>query len=391
MTAQHPNLRHSGLDTLRALAIVAVMFFHRFWQVVPDSAQPAAHQGWMGVDLFFVLSGYLIGSQLLRPAAQGHTPQLWQFYRKRLFRVLPAYLVVLALYFLWPLWREESGISPLWQFLTFTENLFVDYSVNHAFSHVWSLCVEEHFYLFLPLIGLLFLRKPRFWKAAALLISLTIVGVLIRSYVLIHTLQPLARDGKEWTYLYMEQIYYPTWCRLDGLLAGVTLALIQLFRPAWWIWAMRRGHSLTVAAVGLIALAVWLLLDRFESPNGRAAVGDVIGFPILSIGLGLLVASALSRNGLLSRVRVPGAKTIAILAYSLYLTHKEAYDLAAHFFANIYDAHGWPWIGLSMASCLAVAATLYLAIERPFLVLRDRNLARPKTPVETVAETEPAL
>jgi peptidoglycan/LPS O-acetylase OafA/YrhL len=104
----------------------------------------------MGVDLFFVLSGYLIGSQLLKPFRSGEHPRLWDFYRRRLYRILPAYLAVLALYFLVPVWREQDGISPLWQFLTFTENFFVDYAKNEAFSHVWSLCVEEHFYCCCP-------------------------------------------------------------------------------------------------------------------------------------------------------------------------------------------------------------------------------------------------
>jgi hypothetical protein len=77
----------------------------------------------------------------------------------------------------WPLWREAPGMSPLWQFLTFTENFFVDYSVNQAFSHVWSLCVEEHFYLLLPMIVLLMSRKAAAWKTIALLAFFVALGL----------------------------------------------------------------------------------------------------------------------------------------------------------------------------------------------------------------------
>jgi peptidoglycan/LPS O-acetylase OafA/YrhL len=64
---------------------------------------------------------------------------------RRAFRVLPAYLTVLLFYFAIPGFREAPGLSPAWQFLTFTENFRIDYLHDQAFSHVWSLCVEEHF------------------------------------------------------------------------------------------------------------------------------------------------------------------------------------------------------------------------------------------------------
>src|ERR1700677_1500492 len=91
------NNRLPGLDTLRALAIAEVMVFH-LRGLLPDAFQPIARFGWMGVDLFFVLSGYLIGSQLLKPVRDGRRVSLLGFYRKRAYRILPVYLVVLALY-----------------------------------------------------------------------------------------------------------------------------------------------------------------------------------------------------------------------------------------------------------------------------------------------------
>ena len=375
MTQSAP--RAQGLDTLRSLAILSVMVFHvsTFHDVgnLPAAVAFAARMGWMGVDLFFVLSGYLIGTQLLRPYLRGECPRLWGFYRNRAFRVLPAYGVVLALYLIFPVWSEAFRLPPLWQLLTFTQNLFVDYRVNQAFSHVWSLCVEEHFYLFLPLIVLPMMRKPSFRKTLALLASLVLFGICIRAFILFHSLRPLAQAGQDFGLVYIERIYYPTYSRLDGLLAGVTLALVKTFRPLWWNALARRGHTLLCVGLGLIGVAIWLFNDRWQSVTGASAVGTVIGFPILSLGLGLLVASALSTNGLLSRFKVPGAKLIATLAYSLYLTHKELIHLVDLCFPVIARAGILPWLGMYAVCCLAVAWLLYLCVERPFLILRDRR------------------
>ena len=349
-----------------------VYTFH-YVENLPAAVAFTARMGWMGVDLFFVLSGYLIGSQLLRPYLRGECPTLWNFYRNRAFRVLPAYGVVLVVYLILPFWRETPDMSPPWKFLTFTQNLFADDRVNQAFSHVWSLCVEEHFYLFLPLIVLPMMRKPSFRKTMALLAGLAILGICIRAFILFQTLQPLARAGKSFGLVYLERIYYPTYSRLDGLLAGVALALLKTFRPVWWNELARRGHTLLCMGLFFMSVAIFLFKDRWQSVTGASAVGTVIGFPLFSLGLGLLVASALSSNGLLSRFKVPGARLIATLAYSLYLTHKELIHLVDRCFPPVARAGILPWLGVYTIACLAVAGLLYLCVERPFLILRDRK------------------
>ena len=123
----------------------------------------------------------------------------------------------------------------------------------------------------------------------------------------------------------------------------------------------------------MVGVASWLFKDRWVSVTGASAFGTVFGFPVLSIGLGLLVASALSDNGLLSRVKVPGAKLIATLAYSLYLTHKELIHLVDRGVPAIAQDHIFLWLAIYAVSCLMVAAALYLCVERPFLILRDRG------------------
>jgi peptidoglycan/LPS O-acetylase OafA/YrhL len=97
--------RLPGLDLLRALAIAWVMVAHaNGFGLIPSD-----YFGWMGVDLFFVLSGFLIGDQLFRPIARGETPSYLNFFARRLLRTLPAYLVVLAIYFALPaLWDRRT-------------------------------------------------------------------------------------------------------------------------------------------------------------------------------------------------------------------------------------------------------------------------------------------
>ena len=389
-----PDRMH-GLDTLRSVAILTVMAFHIYElhaaSTIPAALLPVVRMCWMGVDLFFVLSGFLIGQQLLRPYAQGLRPSLGTFYLKRFFRVLPVYAVVVTLYLAVPVWREAPHIAPAWELLTFTENLFVHYPYERAFSPVWSLCVEEHFYFLLPLIVLIMTRKPSFARTAAAIAGFVLLGIGIRAFVLFHWLQPMARDGENWLGVYIKQIYYPTYSRLDGLLAGVTLAVLRTFRPAWWMALAGRGHMLLAVGLPLVAAAMYLSVDRFTSVTGAAAAGVVFAFPLLSLGLGLIVASALSQNGLLSRWRVPGAKMIATLAYTLYLSHKGILHLTTVVFPSISNAGGIVWIALFALAAFAASAVLYLLVERPFMLLRDKFLHQHAKPVERELRTEPAL
>src|SRR6478735_273406 len=144
--------RQPGLDLLRALAIIMVVVYHAalFGFKLPGRVD---RFGWIGVDLFFVLSGYLIGGQLLAPLARDQRLKLGRFFTRRALRILPAYLAVLAIYFLLPAVREYPTISPLWKFLVSVQNIGL--RGGTSFSHAWSLAVEDQFYLLLPVIVLL--------------------------------------------------------------------------------------------------------------------------------------------------------------------------------------------------------------------------------------------
>ena len=135
--------RLHGLDHLRAIAIILVMIFH-YGQGVPSWLEPVKQIGWTGVDLFFVLSGYLIGHQLLKEYKKTNKIDSKRFYLKRFFRIIPAYIAVLILYYSLSNFREGSGLPPLWKFLTFTQNFGLDAQAQNSFSHAWSLCIAEN-------------------------------------------------------------------------------------------------------------------------------------------------------------------------------------------------------------------------------------------------------
>ena len=355
-----------GLDLLRAIAVLWTMQFHSFVAggLGPDWSWLSRY-GWMGVDLFFVLSGYLIGGQLLRPLAQGVQPSLRGFYLKRAFRILPAFWAVLAVYLLWPGFREAPGLEPWWKFALFVLNLDIDYGANAAFSHAWSLCVEEHFYLLFPALAMLLARRPspaRFWAACGLVL---LGGIAVRTATWLHfdALQP----QRNW---FVEDIYYPTWNRLDGLLAGVMLATWQAYRPASWSRAARHANAFALAGLAVLALAFWLFRDRV------GLLGNSVGWPVLSLALGLLVFAGAQRSGVLGARAVPGAAWIAAISYSLYLVHKPMYAVVQAHWGEALAGRGFIAYLAYGAASLAAAALLYYLVERPGLRLRGRFLTR---------------
>ena len=369
-----PSRLH-GLDTLRAFAVLAVVFYHlTVFGELPMQLIPVTWHGWMGVDLFFVLSGYLIGRQLLKPYLRGSRPSLKDFYLRRALRILPAYFSVVALYFLWPAWREAPALPPLWKFLTFTQNLGFSFTTR-AFSHAWSLCVEEHFYCVLPLLVLVMMRKPSLRRTTAVIAVVVVGGIALRWWLVMRYPDQI-----------YQRVYYPTYTRLDGLTTGVTLALVEAFRPQWWRRMLQRGHTLFFGGLFCVLTVVGLFLKQdLGSNEGTALWGVILGFPLLSFGLGLITASAMSTDGWLARIRVPGAEFVATLAFSLYLTHKPVAHFLMERFPAVTAPHGPASWALYAVGCFVVAIVLHYAVERTFMRLRDATLTG------KALRTDPAL
>ena len=356
--------RHPGLDLLRAIAISWVLLFHGITEGLGAALPGVARLGWMGVDLFFVLSGFLIGSQLLKDYAAGRTPALGAFYLRRAFRILPVFWVITALYFLSPALRESRGIQPCWQFLTFTENFLIDVGRNRTFSHAWSLCVEEHFYLLFPLLVWALMRRPSWKMTTVVCVVLVGGGMLLRAYLWLNHVATNPGGAP-----FVELIYYPTHTRLDGLRAGVVLAALRWFRPRLWQKAME--HAYPLLGAGLVSLAV-----AINTAQGRTDFNaSVFGFPLLSLSFALIVAACASPMGVLGRVRIPGAGALATVTFSLYLSHKMTWHAVRTWWPGLVQHGGAQAFCVYAGAALLVGSLLYLGIERPFLRLRQSCVA----------------
>jgi peptidoglycan/LPS O-acetylase OafA/YrhL len=354
-----------GLDLLRSLAIVWVMLFHSFLLggLGPDWAW-LSRFGWMGVDLFFVLSGFLIGTQVLAPLAQGGRLSLADFYLRRALRILPAYWAVLLLYLLWPGWREAPGMEPAWKFLAFVVNLDIDYGRHAAFSHAWSLCVEEHFYWLFPVLAAALLRRPSARRCVALVAALVLGGIALRTALWLHGMaaDPLF-ERSNW---YVEDLYYPTWTRLDGLLCGVALAAFKVYRPT--AWQRARQHANLSLAAGLVVLT--LAFRLFQDRVGLA--GNAVGWPVLSIGMGLLVFAGAGRDSWIGRWSLAPAGWLAAISYSLYLVHKAAYHVVQAQWGEQLAGQGIVAFVVYGSTAVLAGTALHLVVERPCLKLRQR-------------------
>jgi peptidoglycan/LPS O-acetylase OafA/YrhL len=379
--------RIHGLDTLRALAVTLVVLHHYtlFVSVEPTFGW-VGEMGWAGVDLFFALSGYLIGQQIFAGLGSARGFSLPRFYARRLLRTLPNFWVVLALYALWPAWRGGAPMLPLWQYLTFTQNIHLE--PGTAFSHAWSLCIEEQFYMLLPALavaGAVLGRRGASlrWAWAALLAAVA-AGMAARAAAWFD-----GRHAANGLHHYYKYIYYSSWCRCDELLAGVALALLKHRDPALWTRIAAHGNALLAAGSAAIGFAFWwFLADHY------AFAQTVFGYPLLALGCALLILAALAPGSLLHRVRVPGAASLALWSYAVYLTHKQVCILVAAPLRAAGHGAGSPLtIGAGLLLSLAAGWLLYALVETPFMRLRARwvpaqaDAAKPDTVTDAVQDT----
>ncbi|MEO6671779.1 MAG: acyltransferase [Ferruginibacter sp.] len=358
-----------GLDHLRAFAVASVCLFHYGLSFPHPSWLPRISGfGWTGVDLFFVLSGYLIASQLFAKIAAGKPISISTFFIKRFFRIIPAYLFVLAIYFCIPYAREWEALAPLWKFLTFTYNIAPDLRIEKTFGHSWSLCIEEQFYLLLPaLLGALIYFKA-IKKAWWLLAALFVFGFIIRLYSYQNLVEPIGSFTGQRTAWY-KWIYFPTYCRLDGLLTGVSIAALFEFRPLLKERICRYGNLFLIAGSLLLA-AAWFLARPLET-----YAFAILGFPLVSIAYGAIVIGAVSPVSFLYKYDSKLTATVASLSYAAYLVHK----IMIHITQDLLSKAGVSKTGIFMFAACVIAVLLgafvvNVLVEKPFLRMRKRLL-----------------
>lgn len=366
-----PNTnRLHGLDHLRAIAIILVMVFH-YGRDIPEWLEPVRIIGWTGVDLFFVLSGYLIGFQLLKEVKTNSKIQLKRFYLKRAFRIIPAYLAVLVLYFSLGSSSEGSGLPPLWKFLSFTQNFGLD-TLNHkSFSHAWSLCVEEQFYLLLPLSIILIFRARIQKITPYLLLGLILLGLFIRIYNWNEFVQPFIDNGNRSAMVhgFLEKLYYPSHNRMDGLIIGVLIASVFNFKPKLRERLTRHGNLVLILGVALFILAYQVC------ENLITYKAMVFGLPLISLAYGVILIGAISPNSILYKLKSRFTFIIATLSYAIYLTHKQVFHSVKTLVNDVDNVSLLPymfWISILVA--IIAGLLLHIMVEKPFMNLRDKVL-----------------
>jgi peptidoglycan/LPS O-acetylase OafA/YrhL len=378
MNLESKHARLAGLDTLRALAIALVLMSHYngFVSQAPTFGIIGSI-GWAGVDLFFVLSGYLIGNQLLAPAARGESLDLKTFFARRLLRTLPNYYAVLAVYLLLP----DSPIAgksmaPVWRYLSFTQNFGLHY--GETFTHSWSLCIEEQFYLVLPLAVLALVgkrRSPRLlWCALFAAIG---AGMMARGMAFM--------DGKD---VFAAPVYYSSFCRFDELLPGVAIAMLKNFHPTAFARIQRHGNALLVTGLALAAAVLYGVMN--EAPS--AFMASAFGFSLVAASFALLTCAALSPGSLLSRLRIPGTASLALWSYAVYLVHKPVFmALRPELLRRGIDPGAPLTVVAVMAAGILGGLLLYRVVETPFMRLRARWYPPEASRTRRIAASTPSV
>lgn len=375
------------LHGLRVVAILWVIQVHLAFELGARGILPTHHwvyvlsqKFWFAMDLFFILSGFLIGTLLLVASSDPSTSALrgiGRFYARRSFRIFPLYYFVLtALAF--GVYRHVPGLinhDPLRQVNLIREYLYL---TNYTDTlHVtmfwgWSMCVEEHFYLAVPLLFLALQRLPslraRLWLLGVLWISALAVRMTIPF------LHPSPMDG----HTYFLKIYIPTHTRYDTLLAGIILAHVQ---SAWApdLRTLLEYPSMKRATRAFIALAFAGMM--FPPPFVHAGLWHIISIGTLSsLAWGAAILYLLNTDGKLSRwLSSPAFLPLATLGYGVYLIHIPfvvTFGLVSY--VLLARSHTPPALGLLAGTavvfglCLLVAYVLHLVIEKPALAARDR-------------------
>lgn len=353
------------LDGVRGAAVLMVILLHTMFGILADdfsipSIQPIlrAFFGGAGVDLFFVLSGFLIGGILIDH--RGSSNYFKVFWIRRATRILPVYLLLLATYLVAKHIGSDKNAPwfhaflmqdplPIWSYLTFTQNYFMAAANSGAARWIgitWSLAVEEQFYLVFPFV-VYFLPKRTVLRIA---LACILIAPLIREYL--------------WQHYGFYTGYFPTPARADGLMFGVVAAYaIRSSKLAWFVSWRRQIDLVTLLGA---AVLTW----------GTAEIGHTAAYSLRSALfcyaiIRIFTSDDLFRKFLRSRFMV----RMGLISYPLYMYH-QAVNGMFHglFLGQVPKIENWAGVGVAL-SVLLVSAILAI-VSTEFYEKPIRNFGR---------------
>lgn len=370
------------LDGVRAVAVILVLGRHAVRPFLDldgelftifgwDLATPFLN-GWLGVDLFFVLSGFLIASSLMRlQAATDGPPQLKPYLLKRILRIVPTYYVVLIVTALGLVPFYEVGGQQLGSRVAYHLLFLQDYSFSDIVPAFWSLGVEEKFYLTAPLVWFGVSRLRGFQSQYIAL------GFLILLSPLLRTFSYLAGGGAENYGAFFFTFRSPFHMSLDPLYVGVLAALIYRDRKRF-SWTRHRPTLDRLFWAGALVVG-WLLLSHEMLATPLGLFDHSLQPFLLAVGMGTMVLALVLGGGPVSRLQGQKMFYISKLAYSLYLVHMLVIPGVIHWLDSVVKLSDLPPAGqfaLFVGPYLLVAGlasvTLFYLVEKPFLRLKSR-------------------
>jgi peptidoglycan/LPS O-acetylase OafA/YrhL len=363
-------VRIKQLDILRAVAILLVLGRHPV--VDPESAGSLRavasvwHRfGWTGVDLFFVLSGFLIGGLLFNEHRQTSSLRIGRFLVRRGFKIWPGYIaLVLFMLFAVPMSHPDGRaysfserIAALAPHFFHQQNYF-----GNVLLHTWSLAIEEHFYLILPVILVLLARcsKPvnsRLFAAIATVALIVIATCTLLRFAHVPTGAVEVWDRLKWTHL-----------RADSLFFGVFLAALFHLRPNVFAQLQRWRVPLLLFGLALISPMMFLVLEN-------SVFVWILGFSLLYVGYGCVLVAAISFEQTNS-LAVRSLTFVGVGSYGIYLWHWHLSGiirtLAKDLLLGTPTLRWLLFMSLYLIAAIMFGHLMTRVIEIPILKFRDR-------------------
>ena len=357
----------AGIDGLRAISVLAVLVYHNYTVPAGRSTGPFPG-GFLGVEVFFVISGYLITSLLLDERRRTGGVAFGQFWLRRARRLLPALFLVLAFCITWSLLFMPDAIGSLKGDAlagTFYFSNWWQIAANHSYfaasspellKHLWSLAIEEQFYFIWPLVLIFGLKRIGMKRMV-----LAVIGVAALSTVLMWW---LANPSANWDP--SRFVYYATICRMSGLLLGALLA---------FLWTPRRVRGRTgpgaryvldlAGAIGIIGLFWSFRHFEFQSAGLYTRGGFVLVDILTVLVLAAIVHPKADWNFLLGNRPMVW---IGLRSYGIYLWHYPLFWILTK--RNIEDWVGfappnWLWYALRFGITIGIAELSFRFVETP--------------------------